>query len=166
VPTFNQFLIDVAVHGPGPHATPSSPILAATGAFTHADVAPPAAVASSIIASGQAPPASRTGVALIDTGATLTCVHEPDLIALGLNPVSTVTSGTAAGPVQQSIYVARLTFPQFGWSGDLAVAGVDLTGQQVKTSPPQSIVALLGRNILSSWTLVWNGPGGFWSVAT
>ena len=64
------------------------------------------------------------------------------------------------------MYFARLTFPQLGWTGELPVAGVDLTGQQVGTTPPQSIVALLGRNLLQNWMLVWNGPGGMWSIAT
>jgi hypothetical protein len=88
------------------------------------------------------------------------------LTSLGLNPVGVVASGTAAGPTRQSLYVARLTFPMLGWAGDLQVAGVDLTGQQVATSPPQPIVALLGRNLLQNWMLVWNGSGGVWSICT
>ena len=51
------------------------------------------------------------------------------------------------------MYFARLTFPQLGWTGELPVAGVDLTGQQVGRTPPQSIVALLGRNLLQNWML-------------
>lgn len=50
-------------------------------------------------------------------------------------------AGTAAGPVQQAIYFAQLTFPVLGWTGELQVAGVNLTGQQVATNPPQDIVA-------------------------
>lgn len=141
-------------------------MLTAAGAFTNVDIDLPQQVAASVMAGGQTAPPSVSGVALVDTGATLTCVHEALLTGLGLNPTGAVTSGTAAGPTQQSMYFARLTFPQLGWTGELPVAGVDLTGQQVGTTPPQSIVALLGRNLLQNWMLVWNGPGGMWSIAT
>jgi hypothetical protein len=102
----------------------------------------------------------------VDTGATMTCVDERTLTALGLQPVQTVTSGTAAGPKQQSVYFARVSFPILGWTIDLPVAGVDLSGQEVMLVPPQPVMALLGRNLLSQCMLVWNGPGGFWSIAT
>jgi hypothetical protein len=145
---------------------PSAVVLAAAGAFTSVDVGLPPQIAAAMAAAAQALPPSGTGLALVDTGATLTCVHEPVLTGLGLNPVSIVTSGTAAGPVQQSMYFARLTFPMLRWTGDLPVVGVDLTGQQVATTPPQDIVALLGRNLLQNWMLVWNGSGGLWSIST
>jgi hypothetical protein len=166
VPTHNQFLFDASQAGPGPHATPSAAVLIAGGAFITVDVDPPPQIVSTMSAAGQAPPTSAAGLALIDTGATLTCVHEPLLTGLGLNPVGIVNSGTAAGQVQQSLYVARLTFPQLGWTSDLQVVGVDLSGQQVATTPPQSIVALVGRNLLQFWTLIWNGAGGFWTICT
>ena len=103
---------------------------------------------------------------MIDTGATMTCVHEPILIDLGLHPVGTVTSGTAAGPIQQSLYMARVNFPLVGWNLDLPVAGVDLSSQVITTMPPQPVIALLGRNLLMQAVLVWNGPGGFWTIAS
>jgi len=103
---------------------------------------------------------------MIDTGASLTCVHEPLLANLGLNPVGVVNSGTAAGRIQQALYVARLVFPLIGWTVDLQVVGVNLEGQEVATSPPQPIVALLGRNLLRNSVLVWNGWGGFWTLAS
>jgi hypothetical protein len=103
-------------------------------------------------------------MALVDTGATMTCIHEPILTGLGLHPVNTMAAGTAAGQVQQSIYVAQIIFPQMGWTIDLPVAGVDLTGQSIAIDPPQPLIALLGRNLLNQCVLIWNGPGGHWTI--
>ena len=145
---------------------PTAGALMAAGAFLSVDVDLPPQVSSTVTAAGQAPPPSATGLALVDTGATLTAVHEPLLKGLGLNPVGVVTSGTAAGPIQQSLYFARLVFPVLGWTIDQQVTGVDLTGQAVQTNPPQPIVALLGRNLLQNAVLIWNGPAGSWALAT
>jgi hypothetical protein len=111
-------------------------------------------------------PAPQTGIALIDTGATMTCVHEPILKLLTLNPIGAVTSGTANGPVQQSLYPASLHFTALGFGIELdQVAGVDLAGQTVPLNPPQNVVALIGRNVLSRCIFIYNGPGGFWTLA-
>ena len=106
-------------------------------------------------------------MALIDTGASITCVHEPILQRLQLNPISVSLFGSAHGQVQQSIYPARIVFPIWGgltidFSG---VAGVDLTGQSVQTTPPQDVICLIGRNLLERFVFVYNGPGGFWTIA-
>lgn len=143
------------------------------GAFLSVDVSVPPVIATALTTSGQPVPASKTGLALIDTGATVTCVHEPLLIGLGLHPVGAVTSGTAAGPTQQALYMARLVFPLIGWTVDLQLVGVDLSGQTISSaptgtlSPPptQPVVALLGRNLLRYSTLIWNGLGGFWTIS-
>lgn len=126
----------------------------------------PPQIADVLAKEGTPVPASISGLALVDTGATMTCVHEPLLTNLGLKPVGLVNSGTAAGPTQQSVYMARLLFPVLGWTVDIQVAGVDLTGQTPPLIPPQSIIALLGRNLLSQTLLIWNGPGGFWTIST
>jgi hypothetical protein len=162
VPTYNTFL-----HEPGDPAVVGRPgSLISTGAFLGVNIDVPPAISAAITASGQAVPPSATGVALVDTGATLTCVHEPLLKELGLNPSGTVMGGTAAGQVQQALYMVRLTFPLLGWTVDLQVVGVNLSGQSTNTEPPQPLAALLGRNLLQQCLLVWNGPGGFWTLST
>ena len=150
----------------GPGQLPNEQGLMMVGACLAAEVHVPPTIAEAMTKDGTAVPASVSGLAMIDTGATLTCVHEPLLTDLGLKPVSVVTSGTANGPVQQSVYMVRLIFPILGWTLDLQVAGVNLTGQVAQLRPPEQIVALLGRNLLSQCLLIWNGPGGFWSIAT
>ena len=159
MPTRNQFLVD-----PAGNLSPAA--LANVGAVLTLDVHVPPVIAASLSAAGQPVPTAASGLALIDTGATMTCVHEPHLTGLGLNPVSTVQVGTAAGPVQQNVYMARLVLPELGWTVDLPVAGVNLAGQQAAVTPPQPIIALIGRNLLQLCVFTWNGVGGFWSLST
>lgn len=93
-------------------------------------------------------------------------VDEPLLEALGLTPIGTVATGTAAGPTTQSLYAARIFFPTTGWTLELQqVIGSNLTGQVIPIDPPQRMICLIGRSTLQDWQLVWNGPGGFWTVA-
>ena len=129
----------------------------------------PPQIAEVLTQQGQPIPAGVAGLALIDTGATMTCVHEQILTSLGLNPIGVATNGTANGPVRQNIYPARVVFPEAGWTVDVSqVVGVNLTGQQIVLAPDrpaQPIIALLGRNLLQHWQLVWNGPGGYWTVS-
>ena len=127
----------------------------------------PAALAKMIAAAGGTIPAPEAGLALLDTGASATCVHEPVLQRLGLNPIGTVMSGTAAGQVPHNIYPARIEFPGEAIDRDFnAVAGVDLSGQAVSlTTGLHSIIALIGRDVMADWILTYNGVGGFISIS-
>ncbi|MBI2767451.1 MAG: hypothetical protein HYX53_16270 [Chloroflexi bacterium] len=83
-----------------------------------------------------------------------------------MQPVDTIAMGTANGPVTQNVYAARIFFPATGWSLELEqVIGSNLAGQTIPIQPPQQLICLIGRNTLRDWVLVWNGPGGFWTVA-
>jgi hypothetical protein len=106
-------------------------------------------------------------MALIDTGASNTRVHEPILKALGLNPIGSMTSGTAAGPTQHSLYPVRLEFPADHIDREFdSVVGVDLSGQVANLSTgPEPIIALIGRDVLRDWILIYNGIGGVISIA-
>jgi len=135
------------------------------GAFFPIEVHIPPQIAEALAKEGKPIPTPVTGLGLIDTGATMTCVHEEILTSLGLNPTGVVNSGTAAGPVQQNVYPVRIVFPAQGWTLDVPAAGVNLTGQTTQLDPPQPLIVLLGRNLLEQWILVWNGPAGHWAVA-
>lgn len=159
MPIHNQFVF-------GPNNQFSSAALRALGAFFPIEVHVPPLVAQAMVAAGQPVPACATGIGLVDTGATLTCVNDSVLRGLGLNPIGVTTSGTANGPSQCNLYPARIVFPIQGWTVDIGqVIGVNLAGQQVATTPPQPIIALLGRNFLERGVLVYNGPGAFWTLA-
>lgn len=162
MPVHNGFIRDAAGN-----ASPAG--LRQLGAFFPIEIHVPPPIAELLTQQGQPVPSGVSGLALVDTGATLTCVHEPILTGLGLNPISVVQSGTANGLVPQNVYPARLVFPSTGWTVDAQQAvGVNLGGQTMQldaTQPPQAVIALLGRNLLEHWVLVWNGPVGFWSVS-
>lgn len=147
----------------------STPTPSLAWAFLNIEIHIPPAIATALTDAGNPIPAPVTGVALIDTGATMTCIHETILKdQLGLNPIDVINAGTARGPVQQNVYPARIV-GAVGQSFTLdldRVAGVDLSGQTVATLPaPQQVVALLGRNFLSHCVFIWNGPGGFWTIS-
>lgn len=93
---------------------PSPGGLTNVGAFFPIEVHVPPAIAALLDDQNMPVPAPFSGLALIDTGATLTCVHETLLARLGLNPIGVITSGTASGPVQQNVYPARIVFPPRG----------------------------------------------------
>jgi len=160
MPIHNNFY-----HKPGT-SEPNPDGILHVGAIMPIEIHVPPKIADVLNKEGKQIPQPVTGTALVDTGATMTCVHEPMLKRLCLNPVGAINSGTANGPVQQNLYPATLQFPVQGWGVELnAVAGVDLTGQRAPLDPPVDIIALIGRNLLKDWVLIWNGPGGYWSIA-
>ena len=137
-----------------------------TGPIVAIEIHVPTVIAQQLTAANQPVPAPASGLALVDTGATLTSVHEPILQALGLHPVGPITSGTAAGLVVQNAYAAQIRIPSTGTVLELAPVGaVDLKGQivQVPGNPP--LIALLGRNLLMHGVLVYNGSAGMWSFS-
>jgi predicted aspartyl protease len=105
------------------------------------------------------------GIALIDTGATITSINAPILSGLGINPVGIVNVGTAGGPQKQSVYPAKFRFPGTKLPGfELSrVIGCDLTGQTVMNQRP--LIALIGRDVLTRAVLVYNGSAGMFSLS-
>jgi hypothetical protein len=105
------------------------------------------------------------GIALIDTGATITSIHAPILIGLGINTVGVANVGTAGGPKQQLTYAARFSFPGTPLPGfELGqVLGCDLTGQTVLNQQP--LIGLIGRDVLAGAVLVYNGSAGMLSLS-
>lgn len=160
MPSRNRFFYDQ-------DGTTSPLLLQQAGPILNVLIHAPAALARTLAAGGDVIPAPQAGLALIDTGASYTCVHEPTLRTLGLNPIGTVLSGTAAGSVQHSRYPARLEFPGEGIDQEFsAVTGVDLNGQEVLLSTgPAPIIALIGRDLMSGWVFTYNGVGGFITIS-
>jgi hypothetical protein len=151
--------VPAALHG-------HSNALRTLGLVIPVEVHVPAAIAAQLQQAQQPVPPPRTGTALVDTGASLTSVHEPELLALGLNTVGQAPFGTAGGVQIQQLYPATIRLPVQNWSFKLVtVAGCNLTGQIVPLIPPQPLLVLIGRDLLESMTLHWNGPGGICTLA-
>ncbi len=138
-------------------------VLATIGPVLAVSVSIPQALAE-LYTKQQVPlPSPITGMALIDTGATRSCVHGPIMSELKVNPIGVVTSHTAAGPVLHSLYPAHFTFPVAKIEIDFAsVVGADLSGQMIDN---QQLIALIGRDVLSMGIFVYNGSTGTFSFA-
>lgn len=108
---------------------------------------------------GQPLPKAVTGLALIDTGATLCMVDVTVIQDLGVPPsgVTNIVGATGAG--NQPTYPASLSFPG---TPIPPIAFTDFVGGNLKAA---GIIAILGRNILKQFVLVYNGPGGFVSLS-
>jgi hypothetical protein len=130
----------------------SPAVLAHFGPILQVSVSIPQALAA-LYTNQQIPLLSPiTGTALIDTGATRSCVHAPIMSNLGVNPIGVITSLTAAGPAPQNLYPAHFTFPATNIEIDFtSVVGVDLSGQIING---QQLIALIGRDVLSLGTFI------------
>lgn len=107
MPIHNQFIRDADKE---PYPTG----LKIVGAYLPVEIHVPPEIAEVLTDKGEALPVPQVGVALIDTGATGTCVEESILAQLGLNPIRKTMMGTANGPVERNVYPARITFPTKG----------------------------------------------------
>ena len=110
--------------------------------------------AQALAQQGKTVPAPITGWALIDTGASVTCIDDAAATKLGLPVVDQVKMCSAShANTVQNVYPAQL-----------AVAGLNFTFNLPKamgaTLEPQGIIALIGRDALSVCTLFYNGLTG------
>lgn len=134
-----------------------------TGPILGVEVSIPKELADLLTAEKKAIPSLKAGYALIDTGATRSGVDHSIITELGVQPVGVAKTLTAGGEVEQNLFPAHFRFPGENIDIDFSsVLGVNLKGQNVNGQP---IIALLGRDILSRFVLIYNGPGGFFSIA-
>ena len=104
-------------------------------------------------------PTPITGLALIDSGASKTCVDENAITQLGVPPINQITVQTPSGAAQQCLYPARFSFP------GTPLPGIDFGSVVGSTLAAQGIVALIGRDVLERCVFVYNGPAGTYSIS-
>ena|SRR2546425_5574102 len=160
MPVYNsQFLENLP--GGGQRISPA--VLASVGPILDVSVSIPQALTDFYTRQQIPIPSPITGIALIDTGASKSCVHGPVMSTLGVNPIGIATSHTAAGPVPHNLFPAHFTFPGARIEVDFAsVVGADLSGQIINN---RQLIALIGRDVLSMGIFVYNGPAGAFSFA-
>ncbi len=141
----------------GPPGTPAAAALHGSGPALPIQVAVPTALENQLRQAGQPIPTPISGNAIIDTGATFSAVDDALLQRLGVSPIGLSPTGTAGGPAQLNVYPARFILPGGIQVGFSRVTGVHLTGQPM--------IALIGRDVLSSMVLVYNGPLGIVTLA-
>jgi len=104
-------------------------------------------------------PGGISGFALVDTGASMICVDRKVIEQLGMAPVSEANVGTAGGVQKQLVYPAMLRFPNTTMPElNIWCLGGDFAGQG-------DMIALIGRDVLSLFVLVYNGPGASITLA-
>lgn len=97
--------------------------------------------------------------ALIDTGASRT-IFAPDAIEkVGLSKIDETTLIRVGGVVTAGVYVASLQFPNTGLS---AIEVIEVPCCEL---PHPLFRCLLGRDVLSRWTFLYNGPIGTWQIS-
>ena len=96
---------------------------------------------------------------MIDTGASLCAIDEAAAVSLGIPPAGAQAIFTPAGPASQPTYPASLSFP--------ATTLPNITFAEFVGAPIQAsgIIAIIGRNVLRDFVLIYNGPGGSVSLA-
>ena len=115
-----------------------------------------------VIAAGQSVPSPLVIRALVDTGASCTCIDPNVLKSLGLSPTGSVsvhTPSTGSQPVNQDQYDVSLTFLHSKLSFNIASIPVVASNLQM-----QGIDALIGRDILDDFLLVYDGQLGLFTL--
>ena len=112
-----------------------------------------------ILSAGGTLPNPVAGMALIDTGAAVSCIDDDVAIALKLPVTGTgfMTSATHTGQ-PRNLYPVEIEIA--GWPikfGSNRIMGANLK--------PQQLVALIGRDLLKNCVLVYNGPTGGFSLS-
>ena len=107
---------------------------------------------------GEIPITPVSGMALIDTGASVTCIDQSAARQAGLAIVDSgrLSSATHANEIVP-IFAGRLNFPGLGPVETFRAYGVNLESQE--------LIALIGRDLLASCVLVYNGTDDSFSLS-
>ena len=111
-------------------------------------------IATQILQKGGTLPPPVSGLALIDTGASSTCVDETAAQQLQLPVIDVVKVASAShAAADQNVYPIQIE-----------VVGLPITVSAPRAigAPlePQGIIVLIGRDVLQHCVLVYNGPTG------
>lgn len=107
---------------------------------------------------------SITVTGLLDSGASGTCIDAQIADFLNLSAVGVSPSHTAGGVIQTPDYAVDIHFPGTELSPcvDLLVGSCNLpfalSPQSRDFLSERNIGMLIGRDIMSRWNIVWNGP--------
>jgi hypothetical protein len=119
----------------------------------------PTRLANHLLKAGKPVPQPVSGVCLVDTGAEKTCVDDAIIRSLGVAPINKIPVNTPSGTTQQYTFPARLSFP------GTPLPAADFSSVLGSHLAAQGIVALLGRDLLSNYVLVYNGQLGLFTLS-
>jgi predicted aspartyl protease len=111
-----------------------------------------------LLAQGKTLPTPISGLALIDTGATGTCIDDEAAQKLGL-PVIDVAQMASATHANQECKVYPV---QIDIQGALTLSSPRTIGAALA---PQGLLILIGRDVLRNCNLFYNGPIGQFTLS-
>lgn len=91
-------------------------VLAVAGPVLAVEVSIPTALAEKLTKENKPIPQPKTGWALIDTGATHSCVDDDVVSQLGVNPIRRAKIHGSAGAHEVNVFPARDRFCSYTWS--------------------------------------------------
>jgi len=103
---------------------------------------------------------SFTVLAHLDTGASSTSIDLSLAEKLELEATGTCKIGTAAGVFPVPTFTVNIGFPNTNLSPfiDLKINSCSLNYDYLAPPSPRNFGLLIGRDIMSRWNIVWNGP--------
>lgn len=110
-----------------------------------------------LLAKGQTVPTPRSGLALIDTGASNTCVDEQTAKDLGL-PIIDVANMQSASHEKHScnVYPVQIITP---------IVTLNAPRPMGAALASQGLLVLIGRDVLQNCNLFYNGPAGQFTLS-
>ena len=119
-----------------------------------------------LMTAGRAVPTGISARALIDTGASCSCVDPSILVKLELTPTGSVpvhTPSTGGAPHLAEQYYVSLIIPGAGTHHvPLAIPAVPVTAANLSL---QGVDALIGRDVLRECIFIYNGSVGLFTIA-
>lgn len=133
------------------------------GPVISVEIAIPTPLAEVLTKTNKPLPQPKAGLALIDTGATRSCVDDDVIRSLGVNPVGAAKIHNSNGEQEVNMFPAHFRFPSIkDFEIDFTSAiGVNINAQRIGNQP---IIALIGRDILSRCVFIYNGPLGLYTL--
>jgi len=111
-------------------------------------------VAQALVQRGERLPSPVTGLALIDTGASVTCIDAQAARQLGLAAVNVVQMASASqASTEQNVYAIQIEIVGF----PIRIQSLGAVEAELSA---QGLVLLIGRDALQMCTLFYNGPAG------
>lgn len=133
---------------------PASVALQLRGPVVQASISVAESMAKELLQQGKELPAPKTGPALSDTGASITCVDDGAAQELGLPPIDVVSLCSAShGGTEANVYPVQILIPELG----ISLQAPRAVGAALAV---QGLLVLIGRDVLQRCTLFYNGPMG------
>lgn len=145
-----------------PHFTLS---VGAAGPLLKARFTVSEARAAALVREGMELPNVPAATALLDTGASCTCVDPSILAALGLTPkgeADVLTPSTTEGPERADEYDCGLFIFAETTENPYFVRNIPVLASPLRQ---QGIDALIGRDVLAKCVLVYNGSTSIYTLA-